>query len=405
MLSFTMTIDGMMTIQNFVDGVKEWMSHIEMDKDKYSIEVMPGFDSYPFYGRIAVKFEAKILFYANFYRKYGRSSNGKKTINGVFTVSFLNEGLNLYRGEELTLNVNDRLETSYKGKNTNIAQALSDVLPIRDEGKVAKIASAFDISSEQIKFDTYKKHYVVDITIPELLKPQVAVPDTFYKYMSLFTFHKILTNRTFRMHSIVSQSDYTESLYLGDLLCADYENEEDRFRGILKEKNVLISSFSDKYDDRYMWENYGDKGKGVRLSFKNVDDKPLTSILYVNKKATNLWTYREKVNQLKKEGIRVHFKAVDGIHRFVKDDKYEKEHEWRLVLENQTDLKTDVYNDGRMVWYKDFPFQGTLLNAAGLQLEGILIGPRQTSNNFPILVDSIINAFGEGIIVNWSNCK
>lgn len=78
MQSFTMTINGMMTIQNFVDGMKEWMSHIEIDKDKYSIEVLPGFDSSPFYGRIAVKYERKILFYMIFFRNMEEQKKAKE---------------------------------------------------------------------------------------------------------------------------------------------------------------------------------------------------------------------------------------------------------------------------------------------------------------------------------------
>lgn len=152
------------------------------------------------------------------------------------------------------------------------------------------------------------------------------------------------------------------------MTCYDeYENEEDRFKVILKEKQVVISSFTDKYDDDYMWHQYGDDGKGVCLGFRKTDNKPLSSIIYVDKETTNLWKYREKTIQLKQEGIPVHFKAVDSIHRFVKDKIYNKEQEWRLVLENQTDLQTTFYGE-RMVWYKDFPFDGPLLSAAGLRL-------------------------------------
>lgn len=401
-----MTFDGKMTIQSFVDGMKEWMSHIEIDKDKYVLEVLPGFDSYPFYGRINVKYENKVLLYANFYKKYGRSEEGRKTINGVFTLSVWNEGLDFYQGKRMTLNVNDKLDAHYNGKNTNIVEALCELLPIRDEEEIKKIASAFSISPKLIKLDTYERRYVIDIEMPELAFSQKKAPSTYYKYMSLSTFHKVLANRTFRMHSIVSQSDYTESLYLGDFLSEDYESEEDRFNGVLSEKSVLITSFTDKQDDPYMWEHYGDEGKGVCLSFRIIDNRPLTKIIYVDKTRTSLWKYRAATNKLKEEGIRIHFKAVDKLRRFVKDIEYEKEQEWRLVLENQSDLQIALYDDGRMVWYKDFPFDGTLLKATGLLLQGVIIGPKQkkNKNNFPILVDSIVNTFGNNIIVNLSKC-
>ena len=63
-----MNINGMMNIHTLVDGMKEWMSHIEIDRDKYAIEIMPGFDQFPSYGKLAVKYENDVLFFINFYR-------------------------------------------------------------------------------------------------------------------------------------------------------------------------------------------------------------------------------------------------------------------------------------------------------------------------------------------------
>lgn len=80
-----MNINGMMNIHTFVDGMKEWMSHIEIDRDKYTIEIMPGFDQYPSYGKLAVKHENDVLFFINFYRKYGRTEDGHKCLHGMFS--------------------------------------------------------------------------------------------------------------------------------------------------------------------------------------------------------------------------------------------------------------------------------------------------------------------------------
>lgn len=407
MESFRLNVNGMMDIHPLVDGMKEWMSHIEIDKDKYAIEIMPGFDQYPLYGRVAIKYENEVLFFINFYQKYGKSKDGHKCIHGMFSVRVQNEGADLLKGERITLNVNDRLGADYPSSNSNIVKALCELLPIRDEEKVKRISSAFNIDANHIKFDTYRKRYVIDIPLKDLSFPQKEAPQIYHKYMSLSTFHKILANRSFRMHSIVSQSDVTESLYLGDLLSADYENDTDRFKGVLKEKDVLISSFTDKYDDSYMWEHYGDHGKGVCISFRTLDSKPLTRVHYLDKTYPPIEEYRKQAVLLKKDGIRVHFKASDSIRRFVKDWKYFPEQEWRLVLENQTGLQTDVYADGRMVLYKDFPIEGTLLKDADLQITSVLIGPCQIkdTNNYPILVDRIFNVFGDHFIVNPSRCS
>ena len=190
MAYFSMTFDCDAPIQSMADGLRRWISHIEINKDKYDVEVLHSFDSYPSYGKIAVKYENRVLFYVNFYKKYRRSSDGKKTINACFTLSVYNEGADLYKGKRITLNVNDRLEVSYQGKNMNIAQALYELLPIRDENKVEKIASAFNIDFEHIKCDTYRKRYVIDIDIPELGNTKDKAPDEYYKYMSLSTFNK-----------------------------------------------------------------------------------------------------------------------------------------------------------------------------------------------------------------------
>lgn len=81
-----MNINSKMDIQPLVDGMKEWMSHIEIDKDKYAIEIMPGFDQYPSYGKVAIKYENEVLFFINFYQKYGKSKDGHKCIHGMFSL-------------------------------------------------------------------------------------------------------------------------------------------------------------------------------------------------------------------------------------------------------------------------------------------------------------------------------
>lgn len=82
----------------------------------------------------------------------------------------------------------------------------------------------------------------------------------------------MMKNKTFRMNSIISQSDTTETFYLGDFLCDEYENEMKRFKGILSEKNILISSFTNLFDNLQMWKEYGDKGKGICLGFKVITE-------------------------------------------------------------------------------------------------------------------------------------
>lgn len=265
---------------------------------------------------------------------------------------------------------------------------------------------ALGIEPEHVKMDSYQKRYVIDTPIPELDQESDPVPNIFYKYVSLNVFHKMLMNGTFRMNSIVSQSDTQESFYIGDFVCGDYENEFKRYSGMLSEQAVLISSFTTRFDDAYMWREYGDNGRGVCLCFRLTGNEKLRQIQYVNENTSELWKYKKRVDQLKDEGVRVHFSDIDDWHRFVKNDKYKDEKEWRLVIDYGGDVDYDLYGS-RCVSYKDFKFEGRDLSEFGLRLEDILIGPNQPAgtSNFPLLTQRAHKLFGKEVVVNRSSRK
>lgn len=177
----------------------------------------------------------------------------------------------------------------------------------------------------------------------------------------LKVFHLMLLHGTFRMNSIVSQSDTQETFYLGDFVCSDYEDEFKRFCGMLSEQTVLISSFTTKHDDAYMWKEYGDDGRGACLGFRLTGGQKLRQMQYIDEKTTELRKYKHLVDQLKEEGVHVHFSAIDDWHRFVKNDKYHN--------------------------------------------QSILIGPNQPdgTSNFPLLAQRAHKLFGKEIIVNRSD--
>lgn len=407
MLSFEVQLEGQFTIEALAEGFRKWMSVIEIDVEKYDLKILSGYKSPENLGRLEVTYNQQLLFLVNFYRKYFRTETGKRGVRGMITVRVMDEGADLMNpGEHISLNIDDRLGVNYSGKQTNIVAALQDVLPIRDEKQVERIVEVLGVRAEQIKMDTYQKRYVIDMPIPELDWQEDKAPDYVYKYVSLSVFHKMLQNGTFRMHSIVSQSDTQETFYLGDFICSDYENEFKRFNGMLKEQTVLISSFTTEYDKAEMWRDYGDKGHGVCLGFCMTGGQRLHQIQYVNEAKTSLRSYKEKVEKLKEEGIHVHFSAIDDCHRFVKNDKYWKEKEWRLVVDYDGEVDSALY-DKRCVWYKDFEFDGRDLKGVGLQLESILIGPVQPegTSNFPMLVQMTHKRFGKGVVVNRSEVR
>lgn len=399
MLSFEVQLEGQFTIEALAEGFRKWMSAIEIDAEKYDLKILSGYKSPEDLGRLEVTYNQQRLFLVNFYSKYFRTETGKRAVRGMFTVRVMDEGADLMNpGEHICLNIDDHFGVNYSGKQTNIVAALQDVLPIRDEKQVERIVEVLGVKAEQIKMDTYQKRYVIDLPIPELDWQEDKAPDYVYKYVSLSVFHKMLQNGTFRMHSIVSQSDTQETFYLGDFICSDYENEFKRFNGMLKEQTVLISSFTTEYDKTEMWRDYGDKGHGVCLGFRMTGGQRLHQIQYVNEEKTSLRSYKEKVEKLKEEGIHVHFSAIDDCHRFVKNDKYWKEKEWRLVVDYDGEVDSALY-DKRCVWYKDFEFEGCDLKDVGLQLESILIGPVQPegTSNFPLLAQMAYKRFGKGV--------
>ena len=226
MLSFEVQIDDQFAIEALAEGFKRWMSAIEIDAEKYDLKILSGYKSPEDLGRLEVTYNQQRLFLVNFYRKYFRTETGKRGVRGMFTVRVMNEGADLVNpGEHICLNIDDRLNVSYLGKQTNIVEALQDVLPIRDEDQVSRIVEVLGVSAEHIKMDSFQKRYVIDMPIPELNWKEELAPGRVYKYVPLNVFYQMLQNGTFRMHSIVSQSDTQETLYLGDLVCGDYEDE------------------------------------------------------------------------------------------------------------------------------------------------------------------------------------
>lgn len=403
MIGFTFQYGNMPLIDSLKEGFEEWKSHIEIDRDKYQVKVISRDNNDFMYGQLVVEYKDMPLFYVDFYKKYRRNPQGGKSICSMIYIRTMDEGEDLLEpGNGIRLQINDRLEVNYNGKqNVNIAKALMDVWPIRDEKQIEKITEILDVQAKDILFDTFEKRYVILTPIKEFEWKQSETPDDFYKYVSLSTFQKMLTNKTFRMNSIVSQSDTTETFYLGDFLCSDYEDEFKRFRGILSESNVLISSFTRYEDEKHMWYEYGDKGKGVCLGFQLTDDQTLHEIQYVDETTTPLNKYREQVKILKDNGIRVHFSVVDDWHRFVKNDKYGDEKEWRLILNYDGELDDDLYGD-RCVKYKDFSFEGCRLPKLKVILTSITVGPCQPTSNFPILADRARKVWGKQLSVNRS---
>lgn len=386
---------------------RKWIAKIEMEADAFDVKTTPAPDPERAYGRLEVTYRHKALFYVNFYKKYFRTEEGKRAIQGMVTVRRRNDGDALLRpGEHLTLHVDDHWYVNYNGKQAHLVDALQDVLPVRDEEQVQRISEVLHVGPEHIKRDSYQKRYVVDISLPALQWKEEPAPERFYKYVPLEVFHKMLLKGTFRMNSIVSQSDTEETFYLGNLVCGDYEDELKRFTGMLSEHTVLISSFTTEYDVRKMWKEYAGNGRGVCLGFSLIGSERLRQMQYVKRRKSGLMKLKKRVSILKEEGISVHFSAVDDACRFVKSRKYRAEKEWRLLIDHHAEVEYDLYGN-RCVSYHDFKFKGRELPEIGLRLDSIIIGPNQAKevDIFPLLAQRAHQRFGEEIVVNRSKVK
>lgn len=403
--TFTFNPDKLM-IESLQEGFNKWISKIERDKELYEVSIVPGNFHHPFYGRLVVKYKNRVLFYIDFYKGYERDKNTKR-IFGTLQLRVADErkdilpiDQNLIIGVSLA---NSALYANYNcNQNVSIAKMLEDILPLKDQKKVDRIIEILDIPSEEIIFDTYEKRYVITSSIDMLKWQQDEQPYFFYKYMSLDVFYLMIENGTYRMNSIISQSDLTETFYLGDFLCDDYEDEIERFKGAISEMNILISSFTTSYDNAEMWYEYGDKGKGVCLGFQLIDNGTLHQVQYIDE-TTNLNDYKGKAAILKKEGIRIHYANIDNYHRFVKSDKYKKEKEWRLIHKYNGRLNLTQYGD-RSAAYHDFKFEANKLKDIGIKLVSVDLGPCYTKENtpFPLLAVSTNSLWGSKIVVNRS---
>jgi len=201
------------------------------------------------------------------------------------------------------------------------------------------------------------------------------------------------------MNSIVCQSDETESLYFGNFLCNEYDDIEDRYKEILKESNILISSFTCIANDSTMWEKYGDENRGIMLGFESMKGDILTPIQYINEAQDELKILRDNIQSLKKNNIRVHFAEIDKMHRYIKNDRFKDENEWRLIHEYKGKIDSALYNDidggQTYAYYHDFPFNGNKLNDLNMTLVSVTIGNKQRRNSPALLLKDIRDVFGD----------
>ncbi len=402
------------SFSDFVEKINHHLSLINFERTKYHIEVNDQNTS------LVVLYDNTKYIQFRYYISNIINSNGSRTVKGAFTITMHNDSRwyaewntkwnleTVHIDEFLTCNYNDK-------QHVNFDKMISELFPIssyEEEEKIKKNLLENNLENFEIKFDTHSNRYVIVGDIARVigisLNEENEKGDLFlYKYMSMQTYYSMLVNRSFRMNSIISMNDLSESLFLGETICKAYSNgnKTDVYKNIIKNRNALISSFTDKYDDPLMWLLYGDKGKGVCLNCSIPKDK-IQKIRYITGKEEGYSKLKSIADKLEKDGIRIYFKDIDIYKFYIKSRGFEHEKEYRLqITTDSSNLQTALY-DNLLSPYQDFKYINRKFEKIEVEPRSLIIGNNLSNfdTNYPLLVDLSKKVFDIDI-VNISQFK
>lgn len=308
-----------------------------------------------------------------------------------------------YHHPIMTFYVDMQLNCNYNHEVKALRNILEDVLPLsneKDQRCITEILNNQHISYEKIEFDTFRKQYVIFNTFIFLQNTEKNIKrpkdKLYYKYMSLQTYMAMLQNSSFRMNSITSMNDTSESFFLGDLLGELEFIGESSYAKEIENKDILISSFCTNRDDAVLWENYGDCFKGVCLVFE-IEDSILRPIIYLTEENPEIQPYKEAIKELRSKGINIHFSGVDDYACYTKSSQFESEHEFRLAKKQlEKSLSYTIYGDNLICAYRDFKFDNYDFGRLGIKPVELIIGANMPNQdvNFPLLVHLSFKKFG-----------
>lgn len=393
-------------------AIEDWIASVELNQDKYELEKLEPKVG-PF-GGVSIKYNHDVIANLYLHQTTQKQPNGVMKASLVRTITFKKKsddliGINLPNTFYVDIS-NFQTTKKLKNKDLSLIELLDYLIPTRSNPIVNGISNIFKVDPKDIVLDSFRKKYIINTPylFEEITKPDH--PKTFYKYVSLSTYHSMLQHKTFRMNSIICQSDETESLYIGDFLCEEHDTEESKGGDIIKESNVLISSFTAVANNPKMWDEYGNKGKGVMLGFESIGGDILSYIQYIEETSTTLNSLKADIKAFKENDIHISFSEIDASHRFIKSNTYEDEKEWRLIKEYEGKLNSTIYNDtntGTETYakYHDFPFQGDLIPELKMRLVSVTFGPNQRPSNIPLLTKDTLECFGNDVIISHYNSQ
>ena len=376
--------------EQILQMVKNRLEKIDYQKDKYNCGISSFGDSY----RITVKYDN--IIFLQVYPYVSKSiKNGKKQLASMFFANIVDD-------VPMDILTNKNVPVSEKllcANNEPFERVLESRIPIWEEEKkdqIVKVLKEYKIDFSKINYDTINCRYVIKGEL-NLSVPKIKVENNrVYKYMSLATFMEILKRKKFRLNSIVSMNDTSETFFLGDYVCDAYVdsyrhrfdiyNSHEELNGkriskLLEYKNCLIGSFSSKEDDPILWERYGDKYRGICLGFNFVAQN-LKPIIYSGNKNDIFSKLKKVATQLRQKNILIYFDFKGDLHFYCKHWQFEAESEYRMMktIEDK-DLEIDLYGD-ILSYYHDYTF-----DELGIKPVSLWIGancPNQDVN-IPIL--------------------
>lgn len=345
---------------------------------------------------------------------YSRTSDGHTCVSSSITLMRKNDSRwYLEKLERPIVYVGNDGMSWYNAQNNRIPfeQMLNEVLPIANENLKEIVKETFrnkQIDITDCYFNTFENRYEVDMDLRSFLDGSDTKTEKhssyYYKYVSLDTFLSMLQNGTFRMNSVVSMNDTSETFALGEAI-EDNLDEPNRYRSLISSKNMLITSFCRDYDSALMWRLYGDNGKGACLCFSASADN-VKPIVYVKKEGhnTKLSQLTDIVKQLSQQGIKVHIRQIEDLKYFVKSSQFDYEKESRLLRrEEDSNLKIVKYGDlSSYCCDYNIDNDGTI-NPLGLTLNEVILGKNLPNKdvNYPLIVDILNQRYGVKYI-NWS---
>ena len=391
------------SFQEFVDAIELRLHSIESQMYGFSKDIC----DYENTKRINIYYNGNMFFSLDYYISNSWTPDGKRVVSGMFTITVQNDSRWYFENEAApSININEYLRYDNNQCFNNLDELFDKYLPIRNEEKVESIESEFKkigLELEDVKFNTYDNRYWLYFDLSKFIKDKEEgeKPPYLCKYVSLGTYMNMLKNRTFRINSITSMNDTSESFFLGEFLCNVYQSKEERYKETIKNHNTFITSLSKLYDSALMWRLYGDNGKGVCLVFdvKSAEVKP---ILYIGRKVPRYQQLRTAIQNLNKKGINIFIHDIESQRFYVKSDQFDYEEEYRLLYSSD-DISYTQY-EGLISYYKDLKIdEKGFIPRLGIRIEEIIVGANmpQREVNYPLLVNLTYNTFGVSVI-NWS---